>query len=239
MEASYGCILIISFNFFFLDQIKTSGLVVWTRKDVLVVYRGTNYHTIAKSFQKMHPGLTASAGASNSKLDQANVEDEFTVSNIKFCVHTTDEKLGSKDDEEDSSPTGMQMVDSQPVNGSLYEREADRLLDGLGPRFIDWWRPKPLPVDADLLPEVIPGYRPPLRSCAPHVRAKLTADELMYLRRLAYVLPTHFVLGNQIPSEPFLRLPFPNHHLRKMNYAVHHSYYITVTTYIARTRRTE
>uniref|UniRef100_F6HSR3 CRM domain-containing protein n=1 Tax=Vitis vinifera TaxID=29760 RepID=F6HSR3_VITVI len=98
----------------------------------------------------------------------------------------------------DSSPTGIfmeEMVDSQPVNGSLYEREADRLLDGLGPRFIDWWRPKPLPVDADLLPEVLPGFRPPFRLSPPQTRSKLTDDELTYLRKLAYALPTHFVLG--------------------------------------------
>ncbi|KAL9689417.1 hypothetical protein QQ045_009802 [Rhodiola kirilowii] len=42
------------------------------------------------------------------------------------------------------------------VHGSL----ADRLLEGLGPRYADWWMLKPLPVDGDLLPEVIPGYMP-------------------------------------------------------------------------------
>lgn len=72
-------------------------------------------------------------------------------------------------------------------------------MDGLGPRFIDWWRPKPLPVDADLLAEVVPGFRPPFRLCPPKTRSKLTDDELTYLRRLSRPLPTHFVLGILFP----------------------------------------
>ncbi|KAL6324824.1 hypothetical protein AAG906_018351 [Vitis piasezkii] len=179
-------------------EIKTRGLVIWSKKDTLVVYRGSNYQSTSKHFQKMRPGLVAGADASNSKLNQSNFEDDLTISEIKFHESTTGEKMGRKDGEEDSSPTGIfmeEMVDSQPVNGSLYEREADRLLDGLGPRFIDWWRPKPLPVDADLLPEVLPGFRPPFRLSPPQTRSKLTDDELTYLRKLAYALPTHFVLG--------------------------------------------
>ncbi|KAL0378058.1 UNVERIFIED_CONTAM: Chloroplastic group IIA intron splicing facilitator CRS1, chloroplastic [Sesamum radiatum] len=78
---------------------------------------------------------------------------------------------------------------------SLYEREADRLLDGLGPRFVDWWMQKPLPVDADLLPELVPGFKTPFRLCPPFTRSKLTDAELTYLRKLARHLPTHFVLG--------------------------------------------
>lgn len=85
------------------------------------------------------------------------------------------------------------------MNGSLYEKEADRLLDGLGPRFLDWWWRKPLPVDGDLLPEVVPGFIRPFRLCPPHARSKLTDDELTYLRKFARPLPTHFVLGNFLP----------------------------------------
>ncbi|CAA2955551.1 chloroplastic group IIA intron splicing facilitator CRS1, chloroplastic isoform X1 [Olea europaea subsp. europaea] len=60
----------------------------------------------------------------------------------------------------------------------MYEREAGGLLDGLGPRFVDWWMPKHLPVDADLLPEVVPGLE------------TLTDAELTYLRKLTHPLPT-------------------------------------------------
>ncbi|CAA0817271.1 Chloroplastic group IIA intron splicing facilitator CRS1- chloroplastic [Striga hermonthica] len=78
---------------------------------------------------------------------------------------------------------------------SLYEREANRLLDGLGPRFVDWWTQKPLPVDADLLPELVTGLKTPFRLSPPFTRSKLTDAELTYLRKLARPLPTHFVLG--------------------------------------------
>ena len=87
---------------------------------------------------------------------------------------------------------------NQPVIGSLYERETDRLLDGLGPRFIDWWMRKPLPVDADLLSEVVPGFRPPLRLSPPSIRPKLTDEELTYLMKLAHPLPFHFALGTTL-----------------------------------------
>ncbi|KAG9131631.1 hypothetical protein Leryth_027064 [Lithospermum erythrorhizon] len=82
------------------------------------------------------------------------------------------------------------------ISGTLNDREADRILDGLGPRFIDWWGRKPLPVDADLLQEVVPGFKPPWRICLPGVRLKLTDDELTHFRMLARPLPTHFVLDN-------------------------------------------
>jgi len=68
-------------------------------------------------------------------------------------------------------------------------------LDGLRPRFIDWWMHKPLPVDADLLPVEVPRFQPPFRLCPPHSSAKQTAYELTYFRKLAQPLPTHFVLG--------------------------------------------
>ncbi|KAI7728759.1 hypothetical protein M8C21_028688 [Ambrosia artemisiifolia] len=130
-------------------EIKTGGLVIWSKKDTLVVYRGCNYN------------------------------------DYKHVTGTIYQTVGGHDDKEET----------MPVQGSLFEREADRLLDGLGPRFIDWWMPKPLPVDADLLPEVVPGYKPPSRLYPLSGRSKLTDTELTHLRKQAYHLPTHFVLG--------------------------------------------
>ncbi|XP_062106773.1 CRM-domain containing factor CFM2, chloroplastic [Humulus lupulus] len=73
--------------------------------------------------------------------------------------------------------------------------EADRMLDGLGPRFSDWWGYDPQPIDADLLPAVVPGYRRPFRLLPYGVQPKLTDDEMTTLRRLARPLPCHFALG--------------------------------------------
>nr|XP_025693054.1 chloroplastic group IIA intron splicing facilitator CRS1, chloroplastic-like [Arachis hypogaea] len=86
-------------------------------------------------------------------------------------------------------------------SGSLYERETDRLLDALGRRFVDWWYPKPLPIDADLFPEVVPGFKPPFRLCPPYSSAKITYYELTFFRKLAKPLPVHFVLGMLLDEE--------------------------------------
>ncbi|CAL9230490.1 unnamed protein product [Arabidopsis halleri] len=118
-------------------EMKTGGLVVLSKKEFLVVYRG---------------------GPSYSSEETRSGHDEISSS-------------------------------------SLYEREADRLLDGLGPRYMDWWMRRPFPVDADLLPEVVNGYRTPSRRCPPNTRAKLSDEELTYLRNIAQALPFHFVLG--------------------------------------------
>jgi hypothetical protein len=74
--------------------------------------------------------------------------------------------------------------------------EADKLLDGLGPRFSGWWGYNPLPVDADLLPAIMPGYRRPFRLLPSGVPPKLTDREMTILRRLAHPLPFHYALGN-------------------------------------------
>ncbi|XP_047045366.1 chloroplastic group IIA intron splicing facilitator CRS1, chloroplastic-like [Lolium rigidum] len=65
----------------------------------------------------------------------------------------------------------------------------------LGPRFIDWWWNAPLSVDADLLPQVVPGYKTPFRQCPPGVGTTLADGELTYLCKLARPLSTHFALG--------------------------------------------
>ncbi|KAK2986787.1 hypothetical protein RJ640_011012 [Escallonia rubra] len=148
-------------------EVKTGGLVVWRRKDVLVIYKGSNYLLGGKPVLQMPDNL--GGGQEFSSLDNKSTDEDMV------CI---------KDSEA-----------SVQINGSLYEREADRLLEGLGPRFVDWWRPKPLPVDADLLPEVVAEFTPPFRLCPPDARSKLADNELTYLRKLARPLPTHFVLG--------------------------------------------
>lgn len=81
-----------------------------------------------------------------------------------------------------------------PGEAQLAE-EADALLEGLGPRFTDWWGYDPLPVDADLLPAIVPGYRTPFRLLPYGIKPKLTDDEMTTMRRLSRPLPCHFALG--------------------------------------------
>ncbi|XP_042504782.1 chloroplastic group IIA intron splicing facilitator CRS1, chloroplastic [Macadamia integrifolia] len=161
-------------------ETKTRGLVVWCKKDTLVVYRGCNHQS------------------STLKIIHGESKDQMTTSQVKSVGFATIDNMAAKGRILDSLSSGFCVEENeamQSVSGTLYEREADRLLDGLGPRFIDWWRPKPLPIDADLLPEVVTDFQPPFRLSPPNERPKLTDDELTYLRKLARPLPTHFVLG--------------------------------------------
>lgn len=176
---------------------KTGGLVVWRRKDILVIYRGCNYQPNLGPFPKMNAGRPGPQDTSFSNLVQRDFGKRVGVSEVKSYGDSIDGKISKKNAEGETIPAAtIYRTDADfQSNSSLYEREADRLLDGLGPRFIDWWMNKPLPVDADLLPLVIPGFRPPYRRCPPHTRSKLADDELTYLRKLARTLPTHFVLG--------------------------------------------
>ncbi|KAG8384102.1 hypothetical protein BUALT_Bualt04G0083100 [Buddleja alternifolia] len=158
-------------------EMKTRGVVVWSNKDFLAVYRGCNYLSGSKHIWKRNH---------NSSGDQQNSSfiPNYENTKVRSDGSSLDEVIHGKDGKWESLHTS-----------SLYEREADRLLDGLGPRFVDWWMSKPLPVDADLLPEVVPGLMTPLRICPPYTKSKLTDDELTQLRKLARPLPTHFVLG--------------------------------------------
>lgn len=85
---------------------------------------------------------------------------------------------------------------SNALPETTYEDEVDLLLDGLGPRYEDWPGSDPLPVDADLLPATVPGYKPPFRLLPYGVRSTLGGKEATSLRRLARVLPPHFALGS-------------------------------------------
>ncbi|KAH9739307.1 chloroplastic group IIA intron splicing facilitator CRS1 [Citrus sinensis] len=177
-------------------ELKTGGLVIWTKKDAHVVYRGDG----SKSSVKMCPRSADDQEAPLSKSTHLHLEKKVNVSWIKSNTATLDQNRSLKDGEENSLPTSIFMDKNLRIDKSLYEREGDRLLDGLGPRFVDWWMWKPLPVDGDLLPEVVPGFKPPFRLSPPDARSKLTDDELTYLRKLAHPLPTHFVLGIALPA---------------------------------------
>ncbi|XP_020965359.1 CRM-domain containing factor CFM3A, chloroplastic/mitochondrial isoform X2 [Arachis ipaensis] len=76
-----------------------------------------------------------------------------------------------------------------------YEDEVGKFLDTLGPRYTDWPGSELLPVDADMLPETVPGYEPPFRVLPFGVRPSLGQTEATSLRRIARTLPPHFALG--------------------------------------------
>ncbi|KAJ6814714.1 CRM-domain containing factor CFM3, chloroplastic/mitochondrial [Iris pallida] len=78
---------------------------------------------------------------------------------------------------------------------STDSSEIDSLLDQLGPRYKDWIGCNPLPVDADLLPGVVSGYKPPYRLLPYKTRTGLKDSQMTSLRRLARSMSPHFALG--------------------------------------------
>lgn len=169
----------------YFEQRRTGGLVIWRSGSVMVVYRGSNYKRPSKSelsdvqsnpTQVPHEAesLFIPDVSDTSKLD----EDVKNVTSLKA---------------EQTKPSEMSC--GRDENMTEEERECNSLLDGLGPRFIDWWGTGILPVDADLLPQNIPGFKTPFRLLPVGMRSRLSNAELTNLRKLARTLPCHFALG--------------------------------------------
>lgn len=155
---------------------RTGGLVTWRSGSVMVVFRGTNYEGPPK------PQPVDGEG------DSLFVPD---VSSVDNPAMRNDNNAGPTL-EKGSLPV------RNPVHAeNMTEEEAEynSLLDGLGPRFVDWWGTGVLPVDGDLLPQSIPGYKTPLRILPTGMRPRLTNAEMTNLRKLAKSLPCHFALG--------------------------------------------
>ncbi|CAN6915303.1 unnamed protein product [Brassica oleracea var. botrytis] len=76
--------------------------------------------------------------------------------------------------------------------------EPNDLLDEIGPRFHDWTGCTRLPVDADLLPLLVMGYRCPFRILLQGVKPCLSNKEMTDMRRLARTSPPHFALDRFI-----------------------------------------
>ncbi|KAK4282467.1 hypothetical protein QN277_013841 [Acacia crassicarpa] len=170
---------------------KTGGLVVWRSGTKIILYRGTDY---------TYPYFLADKVSGDGTLDDAlqHLDGYKTGNPSGINSETYADKIP---DSETGKPSLIQGVGGPnkvrfqlPGEAELAE-EADRLLVGLGPRFTDWWGYDPLPVDADLLPPIVPGYRKPFRLLPYGVNPKLTNDEMTTLRRLGKPLPCHFALG--------------------------------------------
>ncbi|XP_077243921.1 CRS1 / YhbY (CRM) domain-containing protein [Tasmannia lanceolata] len=166
---------------------RTGGLVIWRSGSVMVVYRGSNYERPSSRSQSSD-GLSISTKVThegeNLFVPDVSLPDSSDNGNGNNAISSTPEKTSS-------SVTSHACVESLTAE----EAEFDSLLDGLGPRFVDWWGTGLLPVDADLLPQQIPGYKTPFRLLPTGMRPRLTNAELTTLRKLARKLPCHFALG--------------------------------------------
>ncbi|KAE9586053.1 putative RNA-binding, CRM domain-containing protein [Lupinus albus] len=155
---------------------RTGGLVTWSSGSVMMVYRGINYQ----------------GPASESQLNEREGDGFFVPDVSSGSLSRT------KDSNETSTLEKTEpVVKDQEKSENMTEEEAEynALLDGLGPRFVEWWGTGILPVDADKLPPTVPGYKTPFRLLPARMRSNLTNAEMTNLRNLARSLPCHFALG--------------------------------------------
>ncbi|KAG2722166.1 hypothetical protein I3760_02G116800 [Carya illinoinensis] len=164
---------------------KTGGLVIWRSGTSLSLYRGVSYEVPKvelnkRIFKKNEISSTSSSTAAEKHIRSPSERGSDN---------------NNKHEPQENSNSTAERKDREPLPDVKYEDEVDKLLDGLGPRYTDWPGCDPLPVDADMLPAVVPGYQPPFRILPYGVRSNLGAKEATDLRRLARVLPPHFALG--------------------------------------------
>lgn len=168
-------------------------MVVWRTGSKIVLYRGVNYKYPYFSLDE----ASVSSSSENAKEVEDGIQAEEENSPSETLIKSSDQSetrilAQSSLVPGVGSPNRVRFL--LPGETQLVE-EADRLLDGLGPRFTDWWGCEPLPIDADLLPAVVPGYRKPFRLLPYGVKPQLTNDEMTILKRLGRPLPCHFALG--------------------------------------------
>ncbi|KAM3754404.1 hypothetical protein ACB098_03G162600 [Castanea mollissima] len=164
---------------------KIGGLVIWRSGTSLSLYRGVSFEVpevkLNKRILKKKEFPSNSLPTATEKTTRGPSESG------------TDGKVHAP--QANSNSTSVEKKVREPLPEVKYKDKVDKLLDGLGPRYTDWPGCDPLPVDADMLPAVVPGYQPPFRVLPYGVRSTLGAKGATNVRRLAMVLPPHFALG--------------------------------------------
>ncbi|KAI5079695.1 hypothetical protein GOP47_0005174 [Adiantum capillus-veneris] len=183
---------------------RTGGLVVLRTGKIIVVYRGSGYKPEER---RVYGGSQKEVENLNSRQSRVSVQAETPLPATIAQEELGNKFFGLQEDgkghvESESgrvSMTAMPSLSTDPYNKreseAVSEAEAESILEGLGPRFENWTGLLPVPIDADLLPSVIPNYRPPFRLMPYGIRPRISDSELTNLRRLARPLAPHFVLG--------------------------------------------
>ncbi|XVE54075.1 hypothetical protein DITRI_Ditri03aG0052700 [Diplodiscus trichospermus] len=160
---------------------RTGGLVIWRSGGSVVLYRGMAYKLqCVQSFSRQNQ-------ADKNALDCSN--DVKTDATQKVVVKDSPWSM------ESFMPSSSEYLKDLSKEELMDLCELNHLLDELGPRYKDWSGREPLPVDADLLPPVVPGYQPPFRRLPYGIRLCLKDSEMTTFRRLARTVPPHFALG--------------------------------------------
>ncbi|KAG6507864.1 hypothetical protein ZIOFF_033217 [Zingiber officinale] len=173
---------------------KTGGLVVWRSGSIIILYRGVDYKYPCYFHEDKDKIFNETSLSSGMHNEPTNSQEASLLPMLSADSST--ESPASQSQSSFIVGVGSSKKAHQKIEGELQlEEEADRLLDGLGPRFSDWWGCAPLPIDADLLPAVVPGFRKPFRLLPFGIKPKLTDREMTILKRLGRPLPCHFALG--------------------------------------------
>ncbi|XP_042501882.1 CRM-domain containing factor CFM2, chloroplastic isoform X2 [Macadamia integrifolia] len=165
---------------------KTGGMVIWRSGSTVILYRGADYEypyflsDTNSTSETPQNKVSPKSRLNSDDGGKATPPAPFTGISPSPLVRG----VGSPDKVRFQLPGEMELAE-----------DADRLLDGLGPRFTDWWGCDPMPVDADLLPAIVPAHRRPFRLLPYGIKPILTNDEMTILRRLSRPLPCHFALG--------------------------------------------
>lgn len=160
---------------------RTGGLVIWRSGSSVVLFRGMAYKLrCVQQFNKQNEAnkkISSSAKAIENGHSRTLEQNEAisTLESAKSQIARNSKDLSEEE-----------LVELNELN---------LLLDGLGPRFTDWCGRDPVPVDADLLPSVVRGYKRPFRHLPYGIRHGLRDEEMTFFRRNARIMPPHFALG--------------------------------------------
>lgn len=154
--------------------------MIWRSGSSIVLFRGMAYKLqCVKSFTKHNQP--------NVKLSEPPKYYEDDAPDV------TQSRSGSSS--ESSTPNSASFIKSLSEGENMDLSELNFTLDEIGPRYVDWAGCDPLPVDADLLPNVVPGYKRPFRLLPYGIRPALRDREMTMIRRAARTMPPHFALG--------------------------------------------
>lgn len=158
--------------------------MVWRSGSSIVLYRGITYKLpCVELYTKMN---RAEENAVHHSVHVGSGSDARV--SMKETVGTIESFNG------DSAAECLKDMSEEEL---MELSDLNNLLDELGPRFEDWTGREPLPVDADLLPAMVPGYKTPFRLLPYGVRPCLSNNEMTVLRRHARRMAPHFALGMQ------------------------------------------
>ncbi|RCV11443.1 hypothetical protein SETIT_2G185900v2 [Setaria italica] len=155
---------------------RTGGIVIWRSGRSVVLYRGMNYNLqCVQSYAK-----------------STQIDSDKEVADANSAIHGRHNLQKSRaDGVKHSTSSGNFSLELEATEAF----DIDSFLDQLGPRYKDWSGRSPIPVDADLLPGVVPGYKQPYRVLPYKIKSTLRDKEMTALRRLARQTAPHFALG--------------------------------------------